>query len=427
MTWYLVLIIGIAALFYAAFPAIGAFIVRGQWRMFRKTVIAVSRYPTAGPAAVGRERSGAVGEYRFFGTLEAIQGDDRIWITNGRFSVAAELRGVRVHLIPESEADAGTAGRGTAGGELRSVPWSRIFSLPEGTPIFLGGTLHAEEGRGVFRDHGNPPLLVVIHDCARESIVSRAIESGRQRNEYMNTFTLPSVAIGALSLLLLGFSLLTGHSEARGIALLALTVGLAPVSPFLPPGFPFYFAYRSFWKKSRLMRAQRDIVRLPLRYFPSSENGRHARREALLPDKEPYIMLRAIRAADDENAVVCEGARVQLPRGIRRVDVNLPSRVRARGKGSAGRKPDATAGAGKEAGAECVVFASYSDSVDGVRLRKPEDPMAEQILVPGDPDTLARESERTALRYEIVSGLFISLNIVVNLPLMFVLLALLIR
>ena len=182
--------------------------------MFRKTVIAVSRYPTAGPAAIGRDRSGAMGEFRFFGTLEAIQGDDRIWITNGRFSVAAELRGVRVHLIPESESGSETADRGTSGGELRSVPWSRIFSLPEGTPIFLGGVLYAEEGRGVFRDYGKTPLLVVIHDCARENIVSRAVGSGRQRNEYMNAFTLPSVAIGSLSLLLLGFSLLTGHSEA---------------------------------------------------------------------------------------------------------------------------------------------------------------------------------------------------------------------
>src|SRR5512140_1749971 len=103
MIWYLVLIIGIAALFYTAFPAIGAFIARAQWRMFRRRVVEVSRYPTAGPAAIGRERSAAAGKCRFFGTLEAIQGDDRIWITNGRLSVAADLRGVRVYLIPETE------------------------------------------------------------------------------------------------------------------------------------------------------------------------------------------------------------------------------------------------------------------------------------------------------------------------------------
>jgi hypothetical protein len=415
MTWYLVLIVSIAALFYAAFPAVGAFIVRGQWRTFRNTVMAVSRYPTAGPAIIGRERAALAGHFRFFGSLEAIQGDDRIWITNGRFSVAAELRGVRVFLIPEAEEEAGqtATGRGASGGELRSVPWSRIFSLPEGTPIFVGGALFAEEGRGVFRDHERTRLLVVIHDCAREKIISRAIRSGRQRNEYMNAFTLPSVAIGSLSLLLLGFSLLTGHPELRGVALLALTAGLAPVSPFLPPGFPLYFAYRSYWKRARLMRAQRDVVRLPLRYFPPSIGEPRARSAALLPDKEPYLMIRGTMAEDDANVIVCDGARVSLPPGIGRVSVDLPAR---RGRPPGG---DRTGG--------CVVFAAYREAPGGILLQRPEDPMAEQILVPGDPESISRASEQIALRYEIVSGLFISLNIVVNLPLMLVLLALLIR
>ena len=120
--------------------------------MFRRTVIEVSRYPTAGPAAMGRERSAAVGKCRFFGTLEAIQGDDRIWITNGRLSVAAELRGVRVYLIPESEGGPERpGGPRAAGGELRSVPWSRIFSLPEGTPIFRRRPLRRRGARGLPR------------------------------------------------------------------------------------------------------------------------------------------------------------------------------------------------------------------------------------------------------------------------------------
>ena len=304
-------------------------------------------------------------------------------------------------------------GRGPSGGGLRSVPWSRIFSLPEGTPIFVGGALFAEEGRGVFRDHGNTRLLVVIHDCAQEKIVSRAIRSGRQRNEYMNAFTLPSVAIGSLSLLLLGFSLLAGHPEIRGVALLALTAGLAPVSPFLPPGFPLYFAYRSYWKKARLMRAQRDVVRLPLRYFPPSIGEPRARRETLLPDKEPYLMIRGTMAENDPNVIVCDGARVSLPTGIGRIPVDLPARW--------GRP----SGEGRTRG--CVVFAAYRETPGGILLQKPEDPMAEQILVPGDPQWISHASEQIARRYEIVSGFFISLNMVVNVPLMFVLLALLIR
>jgi hypothetical protein len=418
MSWYLVLILGIATLFYAAFPAIGAFMVRAQWRTFRRIVTAASRYPTATPSTAGRERAASGGLFRFFGTLEAIQGDDRIWITNGRFSVAADLRSVRVYLIPEGEEDgrpsAEDAGaepaeaRGAKSeGELRSVPWSRIFSLPEGTPVFVGGAVFAEEGRVVFRDDGRTPLLVVIHDCPREGIVSRAIGSGRQRNEYMNAFTLPSVAIGALSLILLAFSLLSAPAM-RITALIALTAGLAPISPFLPPGFPLYFAYRSSWKKARLMRAQRDIVHLPLRYFPPIPHNGRGRRATLLPDMEPYLMVRGTMEADGSGLMLSEGVPIRLPPGISRLRFDLP-------------------GVKGNDGGECVAFAAYREEGEGIRLQKPDDPMAEQVLVPGDPETISGLSERIARRYTVISGLFISLNLVVNIPLLFLVLSLVIR
>jgi len=413
MTWYLILIAGIAILFYAAFPAIGAFLVRSQWRVFRKRVTAASRFPTASPLATGRERSASVGYFRFFGSLEAIQGDDRIWISNGRFSVAADLRGVRVYLIPEAggSAEEEDADPGTENAELRSMPWSRIFSLPEGTPVFVAGSLFTEEGRGVFRDQGRDRLLVVIHDCPKESIVLRAIVSGRQRNELMNSFTLPSVAIGALLLVLLAFSLLAAP-DLRVIALVALTAGLAPISPFLPPGFPLYFAYRSYWKKARIMRAQRDVVRLPLRYFPPSEDGHRGKRATLLPDMEPYLMVRGMMDGAHAEVIVSEGLPITLPPGMRRLQVDLPPRRR----GLAQSSPQ-----------ECVAFAAYREIGDGIELLKPEDPMAEQVLVPGDPESMSRASERAARRYEIISALLITLNITVNLPIVFLLLSLLIR
>ena len=413
MAGHLLLIIGIAVLFYAGLPALGAFLARGQWRRFRRTVTCVSRYPTATPGVVGRERSAPVGYYRFFGTLEAIQGDDRIWLTNGRFSVAADLRNVRVHLIPETESSepASPPARGGSGAaSLGSVPWNRIFSLPEGTPVFVGGALFSEEGRGVFRNDGRTRLLVVIHDCPRESLVLRAISGGRQRNEYMNTFTLPSVAVGSLSLLLFAFTLLA--QPERIVSLLALTAGLAPLSPFLPPGFPLYFAYRSRWKKARLLRVQRDVVRLPLRYFPSSGESARGRRATLLPDMEPYLMVRGTRDDEDSGVIVSEGVRLALPPGISRVPVDLPRRG-TRGRG--------------ERGSELVAFCAYTVDGDGVLLRKPDDPMADCVLLPGDPEILSRESELAARRAELVSVLFVALNAFMNLPLVFLLLSLVIR
>ena len=408
MARHLLLVIGIAVFFYAALPALGAFLARGQWRRFRRTVTMVSHYPTAAPGAVGREGSAPVGYYRFFGTLEAIQGNDRIWLTNGRFSVAADLRNVRVYLIPETETGdpAEIARPAAAAAALGSVPWSRIFSLPEGTPVFVGGALFSEEGRGVFRDNGRTRLLVVIHDCPKENLVRRAISGGRQRNEYMNTFTLPSVAIGSLSLVLFAFTLLA--QPERIVSLLTLTAGLAPLSPFLPPGFPLYFAYRSFWKRARLLRVQRDVVRLPLRYFPTTDGTPRSRRATLLPDMEPYVMVRGVRDPDDPGVIVSEGVRLTLPPGMSRVEVELPHGQR-------------------HEGTEAVAFCGYVVEGDGVRLRNPDDPMAGSVLLPGGPEELSRMSERAARRAEIVSVAFVALDVIVNLPLVFILLSLVIR
>jgi len=410
MTWQLFLIILLALVFYASLPAVGAFVARGHWRRFRRMVNEVSHYPTATPTVVGRERSGPVGSYRFFGTLEAIQGDDRIWITNGRFSVAADLRNVHVSLIPEAEggeADSWSTG-GRAGAALGSVPWSRIFSLPEGTPVFVGGRLFAEEGRGIFRDTGKSRLLVVIHDCPRESVVLRAISSGRQRNEIVNSFTLPSVAVGSLSLLLFAFSLLA--LPDRLLAVLALTAAVAPASPFLPPGFPLYFAYRAYWKKARNLRVQRDVIRLPLRYFPARRD--RLERGTLLPDMEPYLMIRGTWDAVGGTLTTAAGERLTLPAETYQMDITLPRWWRNRVGGSPG---------------QAVVFAGYAVEGNELILRRTEDPMANTLIVPGDPEAISRASDNAARFYELVSGAFIGVNIAVNLPLVFLLLSWLIR
>ncbi len=410
MTWQLFVILSLAFVFYASLPAVGAFVARGHWRRFRRMVNEVSHYPTATPAAVGRERAGPLGSYRFFGTLEAIQGDDRIWITNGRFSVAADLRNVHVSLIPEAEgsdADSETT-PGRAGAALGSVPWSRIFSLPEGTPVFVGGRLFAEEGRGVFRDAGKSRLLVVIHDCPRESVVRRAISGGRQRNEIINTFTLPSVAVGSLSLLLFAFSLFA--LPDRLLAVLALTAAFAPASPFLPPGFPLYFAYRAYWKKARNLRVQRDIIRLPLRYFPAQRE--RAERGTLLPDMEPYLMIRGTWDAAEGTLATGGGARLRLPTETHAMHITLPRWWRNRIGGASG---------------QAVVFAGYAVEGNELLLRRPEDPMADTLIVPGDPEAISRASDQAARLYELVSGAFIGVNIAVNLPLVFLLLSRLIR
>ncbi len=413
MSWPFIVILAITALFYAAFPGLGAFLARGQWRVFRRAIAEASGYPTASPLAVGRERSAYVGCFRFFGTLEAIQGEDRIWITNGRFSVAVYLRNVRVYSVPEGSPSEDSRGDPAAGEVLRSAPWNSIFSLPEGTPMFVAGALFSEEGRGVFREHARIRLLVVIHECPPENLLPRAISGGRHRNELVNPLTVPSVAIGTLSLMIIALSLL-GNADFRLEALLALSLALGPVTPFLPPAFPLYFAYRATWRRGRELRAQRDMLRSPLRYFGVADGGSRTIRKTLLPDAEPYLMIRGIPTPQDgpesEPGILCDGARYALPRGTHRLEVSLPRIYRRLAR----RR-------------EWVVFSGFQQEEGQIVLRRASDPMAEQLIVPGDPEEISRASDRAARGFQTLSGLLIILDIAVNYPLLVLVLTLLIR
>jgi hypothetical protein len=389
MLWYLALVFAIAALFYLAVPGMGAFIVRGQWRLFRRTIGEISRYPMANARAVGRGKNVFIGYFRFFGTLESIQGDDRIWIADGHGSVAVDLNHLSVYLLPASA----SPGQDRDEADLAAVPWNRIFSLSEGTTILVGGALFAEDGRGVFRPYARQKPLVVIYDCKRENIVPQAVRSGRHRNEFWNLFTIPSIVTGSFTLFLLAYFLL-GSLDQRVPALVALAVSLAPLAPFLPPAFPLYFLYRLYWKKARLQRAERDLVMLPMRYFPSDGGSAveapRQLRATLLPDLEPYIMLRGREQPGTPPSIVASGERIRIPPETRRIEIS--------------RGTDA----------ESYVFGAYEEVDGSILLRKPDDPMAELVLVPGNPVDIAAKCGNRARVYEFVSAFFIGANVAVN-------------
>ena len=83
----------VAALFFVVIPGVGATTVRRAWRQFRASIESASLLPTLRLGADAQETA-ASGSYRFFGSLEAIQGDDLMWLTDGRLTVGAHLGGV---------------------------------------------------------------------------------------------------------------------------------------------------------------------------------------------------------------------------------------------------------------------------------------------------------------------------------------------
>ncbi len=373
--------LGTALLFFALIPGAGAFGVRWQWRLFRRRM----REASLAPFLRYSDLSGAEGrrgDFRVFGELEAIQERDRIWINTGEFTVEADLEGVRLYLLPSLSAGGGLP-EPLPDEEPAVAPWNRVFSLPSGLRLFVGGSLFLEEGRGVFRSSPRVPLLVVCYDGERESILKRAIWGGRKRNEYWNPFTLPSLLTGFLCLALLAYlSLRSSQAGLPGFAVLSLAA--APVAPFLPPGVALYYLYRYFWKMARRLRAERDLLRLPLRYFP--EEGAGGECTALLPTGESYLMCR-------EGALAVEGE---------------PETRRC------SRHPDT---------GESWLFGAVEERQGRRTLRRPADPMAELLRVPGDAADLSAFCERTARRYELAAAACFATGLGINLFMVLLLLA----
>ena len=176
----------VAFIFFGLIPGLGAFSVRAKWRLFRSRMLEASTLPFLDYSDLEKDKEGR--SFRLFGNLQAIQDQSKIWVRAGNFSIAADLAGVPVYILPSEMQNEFFPDE-----QPQSVPWMQISSLPAGVQMFLAGTLTIEDGQAVFRSRPNNPLLAVIYDGSQESLLNRAIWCGRQKNEYWNQFTLISL------------------------------------------------------------------------------------------------------------------------------------------------------------------------------------------------------------------------------------------
>ncbi len=393
MIYLVLLALVVAFLFFILIPGLGAFLVRAKWRRFRAHMIVASTYAIMDYSDLSKENEGST--YRFFGTLEAIQDTNRIWMRSGDVSAAADLENVPVYILPSMSSDE-SLDDVLSGEEPQSIPWKQISSLPAGVELFVAGTLHLEDGLTLFRSRPQFPLLVVIFDGGKDTILRRAVRSGRQRNEYWNQFTLISLITGSFSLLLLTY-LFLGNPATRVPALIALALSASPLAVLLPPGVVFLYLYKSFWTRARTLRAERDLQRLPLRYFnalpsaalPSAALPSKTGREAIsvLPNGERYMMIsgtadyaRSRLSPDDRNAVPPDHLTIS------------PSDN------------------------EVYLFGAFSDDASGITA--PLDPMADLIMIRGNPEENAVRCSKRAMLFTVLSGVFLSLDLFPNLFLM---------
>jgi hypothetical protein len=169
-------------------------------------------------------------------------------------------------------------------------------------------------------------------------------------------------------------------------AIFALALAFFPISGVLPPGFVLYYLYRFFWKRARMLRAERDLLRLPLRYYQDSAQLKLGSR-ATLPTGETYL-------CSQDAGLLIDGELI-----IR--SASLPA-VRE-GKNE-----------------EVILFGAHSERNGKGRMQTPGDPMAELVLVMGDPAVLAQSCNRRARMFAVLSAVSVFSALSLNFSLLLV-------
>ena len=372
-----------AITFFLIIPGVGVLTSRARWRRFRGGVLEAARTPTANReaiAAVHRVEE-TIGVFRFFGTLEALQEDNRLWVSDGTITIEVDMYGGTVYLLPEGLAPSPAhIGYRTDFEVLLNtmsapeiVPWRRMTSLTEGTQVFVSGKLESEKGVPVFRGTGHRGPLVILYDGQPEDLLARAIWFGRERNEYWNALTPPSLIAGMFVLVILSVQ---AFSTPGSFAAAIMSLGFAsiPLLPLLPPGVVGFFLYRKLWMKGRAKRAWRDLLKLSL-IFTTPRNTGESR--TVLPDGEQYVM----------RPITNEDAQRFVERGaVFRANFETP---------------DDTIG---------IVAGVEKDG----KIERPRDPMAELAVLPLYPERRSRRSAVAAYAWEIVALAILGVSMLIN-------------
>jgi hypothetical protein len=401
----LLVILALAAFWYGVVPVIGAFFTRRAWRHFRRRFNELRLRPLLDYAAY---RHGGEGEYRFTGGFESVTDGRTLWIKGEELTVPVALGGAQTYVLPMPLESGGGRpglfpdGKGVSGKSSgkkaihenfdpgketpRRVKWEQLTSLTEGAKVFIGGSLVFTHDRLGFASTRENPLMVIFYDGPDRSLAIQAIRAGRQGNEYWNSLTPYSFALGVFSQLIMILTYIQ-RPVFQLTVITAFAAMFIPLFPLIPPGLVFAVFYRKLWWRARVYRAYRDMVRLPLRYFA----GPGLR--GVLPGGEEYAGLN-YQTLPEELRVKIESG--EIPLLIPESEAGKNARWYVFGV-------PCRAGTGKPA-----------DKAEEALPAPPQDAFAPYAAIPGNPEELAPLFNRKAYILEIVSWALLLAGIALN-------------
>jgi len=203
-----------------------------------------------------RKLDEAGGVFRFSGSIESITDGRTLWVKGEDLTIPVSLANTKCYLLPLHQGE----GLPEAPEQIR---WNRVSTLTEGSKVFIGGQLKSHDDRLNFLSTKEFPLVVIIYNCPDAELPGAVISAARTRNEYWNSITPVSIAIGALILIYIAASFLN-RPAFRLTVITAFAAVFIPILPIFPPGFLLTSLYRRLTWDARKLRASYDLARFGL-------------------------------------------------------------------------------------------------------------------------------------------------------------------
>jgi len=371
-------------LWYGLAPMIGALIERYKWHIFRKRFDELRLSPMLDYRQYSHDEK-KVDTFRFTGGFESVTDGQTLWIRSEDLTVPVALQRAEIYLLPMQKSE-GISEVFDPGEETpEKIRWERVSALTEGARVFVGGSLICQDGRWSFVSTKEKPLMVIFYDGPDHSLATRAIRAGRHRGEYWNGITPYSLVIGALCQILMAVAFLS-RPAFRLTVIVSIIALFVPLYPMIPPGLLFTVVYRRLAWRSRILRAYRDLARLPLRYLSPQKIKRFSKnlaplmKSCLLPNGEQYGFVCAEKLPSQ-----AEESKIPLL---------LPELTKTK---------------------EDDLWHIFGALRPGVELPvQPEDSFATFGILPGRPETIARRCEIMAYTLELAAWLVLLTGIGLN-------------
>jgi len=386
----LLVIIGLALLWYGLAPTAGALFKRYKWFKFRGRVNELRLRPIMDNRAYWRQETSNEADpcvFRFIGDFEAVTDDQILWVRSADLLVPVFLKNAETYLLPMQRGEGAPEASDPGEEAPEKIRPERISAIADGARVFVGGRLTQRDGRWGFVSAKESPLTVIFYDGPDHSLATKAIWAGRQQGEYFNPVTPYALIIGAVCLLSIAAFYLP-RPAFRPAVIMSIIATFLPLFPLVPPGLLFTVAYRRLTRKSRILRAYSDLAKLPLRHF-AEENAATAYGDLaaplsgkrVLPDGQPYGFVRSARLPPEAQ----EG----------KIPVLIPEITELK------------------AGENWYTFGAIRPSE--LLPFRPRDPFATFGVLPGNPRELSRRFTAKAYALEAVAWLMLMSGIALNL------------